>query len=389
MAASEVKVSNAGIPVRSGPGAYYDAVGYTKAGDTFKVTEDDGRWMRVEGSLSGFVSRKALDNPSGASASARYSAGESKGFGGRVSSTASTAATRGLVPVEPSLMRIANQRGYDAGALQELELPPFTAREAEAFEKSFPRSAVGGHKGGAFYFDPRERDIGRGVALQLLAKFPPDGGVSLRKYVALVGMHAQNHTGFYDERFTYIVVKTDTVLSFALPGGYVIVSTGAVRAMKNEAELAFVLAHEITHIALRHGMKEMKAQKERIHASEAMEELDTELEKMGRDKGDEKVQAELSAMIDDMYAGLVKGRLQAYEFEADAQGAALAASAGYPPGAAVDFLERISDAAASYASHPPEAIRIERLRAVVKSLAVKKKADDRRGRFAENAGGMR
>ncbi|MBI5141505.1 MAG: M48 family metalloprotease [Nitrospirae bacterium] len=389
IAASEVKVSNAGVPVRSGPGAFYDAVGFTKAGDRFKVTEDDGRWMRVEGALSGFLSKKALENPSGASASARYSAGESKGFGGKVSSTASTAATRGLVPVEPSLMRVASQRGYDVDALQQLELPPFTPKEAEAFEKTFPRSAVAKHKGGAFYFAPGERDTGRGVALQLLAKFPPDGSPSLRKYVALVGLHVQNHTGFYDERFTYIVAKTDTVLSFALPGGYVIVSTGAIRAMRNEAELAFVLAHEISHIALRHGLKEMKVQKERIDTSEAMDALDVELDKLGRDKGDEKVQAELSAMIDDMYAGLVKGRLQAYEFEADEQGAALAASAGYPPGASVEFLERISGATTAYASHPSEAVRVERLNTVVKSPGAKKKADDRRARFAENAGGAR
>jgi len=53
--------------------------------------------------------------------------------------------------------------------------------------------------------------------------------------------------------YQFNVVATKELNAFALPGGFIFINAGAIAAAKNEGELAGVLAHEITHVALRHG----------------------------------------------------------------------------------------------------------------------------------------
>ena len=55
--------------------------------------------------------------------------------------------------------------------------------------------------------------------------------------------------------FAVKVLDNDEVNAFALPGGYLYVNTGLIAAAENEAELAGVIAHEVAHVAARHGTK--------------------------------------------------------------------------------------------------------------------------------------
>src|SRR5260370_25116881 len=48
-------------------------------------------------------------------------------------------------------------------------------------------------------------------------------------------------------------VNSKEINAFALPGGYVFVNRGAMEVSDNEAQLAAVMAHELSHVALRHG----------------------------------------------------------------------------------------------------------------------------------------
>ena len=57
--------------------------------------------------------------------------------------------------------------------------------------------------------------------------------------------------------FTIKVVDSDDINAFALPGGFFYVNTGLILAADNEAELAGVMAHEISHVILRHATREM------------------------------------------------------------------------------------------------------------------------------------
>ena len=55
--------------------------------------------------------------------------------------------------------------------------------------------------------------------------------------------------------WTFIVLDTDGVNAFAAPGGFIHITRGALGAARHEAELAGVLAHEITHVTEKHTVK--------------------------------------------------------------------------------------------------------------------------------------
>ena len=54
-------------------------------------------------------------------------------------------------------------------------------------------------------------------------------------------------------RYTFEVVNQKEINAFALPGGPMFLNRGMIEAAKTEAEVAGVMAHEISHVALRHG----------------------------------------------------------------------------------------------------------------------------------------
>src|SRR5205823_1711152 len=63
-------------------------------------------------------------------------------------------------------------------------------------------------------------------------------------------------------RYTFRVVNQKEINAFALPGGPMYVNRGMIEAAKNEGEMAGVMAHELSHVALRHGTAQAtKAQK--------------------------------------------------------------------------------------------------------------------------------
>src|ERR1700746_1913905 len=76
------------------------------------------------------------------------------------------------------------------------------------------------------------------------------------KYVNRIG---QNLVRNSDARvpFTIKVVDDDSINAFALPGGFFYVNSGLILAADEEAELAGVMAHEIAHVAARHGTRQM------------------------------------------------------------------------------------------------------------------------------------
>src|SRR5207253_3442087 len=109
-------------------------------------------------------------------------------------------------------------------------------------------------KGVNFYSLEREMALGKGLAQEVerSAKLIDDRVVS--EYVNRVG---QNLVRNSDAKvpFTIKVIDSDVVNAFALPGGFFYVHSGLILRADSEAELAGVMAHEIAHVAARHGTK--------------------------------------------------------------------------------------------------------------------------------------
>ena len=105
-----------------------------------------------------------------------------------------------------------------------------------------------------FYSLEKEAALGAQLAAQVAqqAKFVDDPIIT--EYINRVGQNIVLHS---DAKvpFTIKVIDSDDVNAFALPGGYFFVNKGLLLAAENEAELAGVMAHEIAHVAARHGVE--------------------------------------------------------------------------------------------------------------------------------------
>ena len=78
----------------------------------------------------------------------------------------------------------------------------------------------------------------------------------LNMYLQLVGNHLVAGSTRPGIAWTFGVIDNDeTVNAYSTPGGYVLVTTGLLKLMDNEAQLAAVLAHEISHVTQRHAIK--------------------------------------------------------------------------------------------------------------------------------------
>src|SRR5258708_37675708 len=64
------------------------------------------------------------------------------------------------------------------------------------------------------------------------------------------------------------ILDSEVVTAYAMPGGFVFITRGALANMSSEAELAGVLAHEIAHVEGRHLEKEVRAKKATAWAGE-------------------------------------------------------------------------------------------------------------------------
>jgi predicted Zn-dependent protease len=109
-------------------------------------------------------------------------------------------------------------------------------------------------KGVNFYSLEKEIALGKGLAQEVerSSKLIDDPVVS--EYVNRVG---QNLVRNSDAKvpFTIKVIDSDQINAFALPGGFFYVNSGLILAADSEAELSGVMAHEIAHVAARHGTK--------------------------------------------------------------------------------------------------------------------------------------
>ena len=105
-----------------------------------------------------------------------------------------------------------------------------------------------------FYSLKKETQLGRQLASEIEknAKIVDDPVIA--EYVNRIGQNIVNNSDA-QVPFTIKVIDSEEVNAFALPGGYFFVNTGLIELAQDEAELAGVMAHEIAHVAARHGTR--------------------------------------------------------------------------------------------------------------------------------------
>jgi beta-barrel assembly-enhancing protease len=90
------------------------------------------------------------------------------------------------------------------------------------------------------------------------AQLPPNEKNALTSYVATVGKNLARFSERPALPWTFAVIENDSLNAFSAPGGYVVVTTGLLKKMTNEAQLAGVLGHEIGHVAHRDSINTYK-----------------------------------------------------------------------------------------------------------------------------------
>ncbi len=113
-------------------------------------------------------------------------------------------------------------------------------------------SAQAGHffLDGAVEKDPLKLDQARATAT-----LPEGGRNAVSAHVAVVGRNLAHFSSRPDLPWTFGVIENETPQAFSAPGAYVFVSTGLLKKMTNEAQLAGVLSHEIAHVVQKDMLK--------------------------------------------------------------------------------------------------------------------------------------
>ncbi|MGH9408975.1 MAG: M48 family metalloprotease [Vicinamibacterales bacterium] len=209
--------------------------------------------------------------------------------------------------------------------------------------------------------DQEEHQIGADVSAKLCDRFGVVQDEGLTRYVSLVGAVLAQASSRPNLPWKFIVLDTDGVNAFAAPGGYIHITRGLLGLIKNEAQLAGVLGHEITHVTEKHT----------VHAIQH-----SKLISMGGDQvaGGSMRGEFITKLTQKSFEDIFNGQFsQADERAADEGGVRLANKVGYSPVGLVDVLKAL-DARNSasparngwFASHP--AIQ-ERISALEKQIA--------------------
>jgi len=107
---------------------------------------------------------------------------------------------------------------------------------------------------GLFIGDADEIKIGKQTRDQVLVEYPVYPNPVLRDYLQTLGEKLVAQSERKGLKYEWYVVDSKEVNAFAAPGGFVFVTTAALRLMKNEAQLAGVVGHEVGHVAKYHSI---------------------------------------------------------------------------------------------------------------------------------------
>ncbi len=214
--------------------------------------------------------------------------------------------------------------------------------------------------------------IGHETSAEVEKQMPILNDFESTNYVQRVGEHFGQsaiprefqHSEF---NYTFKIVNARDINAFALPGGPMYVNRGMIEAAKNEGEMAGVMAHEISHVALRHGTAQ---------ATKASNPL-KQILGIGAILGGAILAGEAGAQLGTIgvQAWMTKYSRE-YETQADILGAQIMANAGYDPHDLANMFKTIeqqsggSRAPEFLSSHPNPENRYENINREAELLRV-------------------
>jgi Zn-dependent protease with chaperone function len=209
-------------------------------------------------------------------------------------------------------------------------------------------------------FSPQQDvQVGRQAATDAARKLPMCNSPRADAYLTQLGKRLVAHlnTSGVEYPWEFHCVNDRSINAFALPGGFVFVNRGAIEAADNEAELAAVMAHELSHVALRHGTN----QATKAQAAQAGVGF------FGALFGGSTGGALLTQLGSFTAGGVLLKYSRSAETQADVMGTQALYDSGYDPRAMAQFFEKLNQETKGknppqfLSDHPNPENRLERV----------------------------
>ena len=204
--------------------------------------------------------------------------------------------------------------------------------------------------------------LGQSVGVALTSRYGLSEDPKQLKYVTMVGLTVASASPAPNGNYVFGILNTEEVNAFSGPNGYIFITHGLLMRLKDEAELAGVLGHEISHVCSHDGLHQVQAAERSSAAAEAISAASSE-------------SARFSAVIDQGVDVITKqSYTQPQEFDADQHGVQIMAAAGYDPQSYLRFLQRLQQAEGSSAggrlmsTHPGISQRVGRVAGQVQAM---------------------
>ena len=254
--------------------------------------------------------------------------------------------------------------------------------ESKVNQKTDSIRAAGSSFSKAFEDIPPEDEyyIGRSVAAIILANYKTYENEKLQVYLNNICQALVINSDVPEIFNGYHVKVLDSteINAFATSGGHDFITKGLIGCTSNEDSLAAVIAHEIGHIQLKHGLKAIKNDRFMSATKQTVKAVTQSPEKNQAEEMDGMVNDVMSQMVNNGYS-------QKQEFEADAFAVKLLEDSGYAPSEMVTMLELIeknqkNSKAGLYKTHPTPKSRITNVKANMGKKASAIKVDESRTR---------
>lgn len=217
--------------------------------------------------------------------------------------------------------------------------------------------------------DEQEIAIGKQTNEQILSQYRLYNNDRIQEYVSNLGQELVSSSNSRDIPFNFQVVTSDEVNAFAVPGGYIYVTTGLLKAADNRAQLASVIAHEIAHINEKHGVESLK-QAVAAKGIASTVGVDT---------------STLAQIAYQVAVDLPQSR--SFEYEADSSGLEILQQAGYPAEAFANFLTKLQSSGGTpefLRTHPSSDNRIEAIAKTTEANKVTNQKGQDRTAYQQN-----
>jgi predicted Zn-dependent protease len=213
----------------------------------------------------------------------------------------------------------------------------------------------------------QEVQLGRQAAADAERQLPMLNDRSVNNYVNTIVQRLARVAPFRDYPYQGRVVNSSDINAFALPGGFIYVHRGLIEAARTEGELAGVIAHEMAHVALRHGT----AQVSKAYAAQLG------VGALGQILGGGRQNSQVWNVVGNLgLSALFLKFSRSAEDEADSLGARMMAQAGYNAVEMANFFDLLqqqqrrnpSSVEQFFSSHPAPANRSQHIRTEARSL---------------------